>query len=462
MARLLQVTALVASVQLGVSTTAGAWEGVATVAGATGVGVNSGTVSAFVDDPSHPGSYYVCGQFRVIGGVVASSVAYYNSTSSMFEPLTTRPWGGLKANYTNGVGSCSAIALNGTQVIMAVRGLCGGGVSMFPGICVFDTVARNFTGLGTVYAGLYTPVINTLAVTGAGGGSGSVLWIGGVWDTCGGIASGGACQYSDGRWLGVRSLAGASLGIDRIMNRFVPVADGVPLGGQPPADPHTVLACGTFTRIGVSNVNRVATVAGIGNVTVTPLQPTGSAANGLNEACRAAIPGPQGRWVLGGTFTIAAAAAGSGAVFAPRLVVWDSTFARFFPITTALPTTAGVSVEALAFDPLYDVGGAGPGTLFVAGAFTRLNNSAPGGGPSMGSIVNGLLAVSVNTAVTVPFVPPPTSSGGIPVPGVQGSGLPCSEARGGVACKATALLNRGIGSGRNLLIGGSFEQGEWQ
>lgn len=80
----------------------------------------------------------------------------------------------------------------------------------------------------------------------------------------------------------------------------------------------------------------------------------------------------------------------------------------------------------------------------------------------MGSVVNGLLAVSTNTGVNVAFVPPPPASGGlpVPVPGVQGSGLPCSENRGGVACKATALLNRGIGSGKNLLIGGTFEQGE--
>lgn len=433
-------------------TTAGAWEGVQTVNSAIGVGANTGTVAAFVDDPARAGSYFVCGTFRAIGGVVASSVAYYNSSSGMFEPLTTRPWGGLKANYTNGVGSCSAIALNGTQVVMAIRGLCGGGVNMYPGICVFDTVSRNFTALGSVTASLYTPAINTLAVTGSGGGSGSVLWVGGVWDACNGVASVGACQWSDGRWLGMRS--GAQLGIDRIMYRMVPIADGVPLGGTPPVDPHTVLACGTFTRVGAAPSSRVAIVAGVGNVTVMQLRPAGATGNGLNEACRAAVPGPNGRWFLGGSFTLATGAGGAGALFAPRIVAWDSVFSRFMTVTNSLPTTPGVSVEALAFDPTYDVGGAGAGTIFIAGAFTRLNNSVSG--PSMGSLVNGLLAVSANTGVNVAFVPPPPAMG---VPGVQGSGLPCSDSRGGAACKASALLNLGIGGGRSLLVGGSFEQG---
>lgn len=151
------------------------WNGTAYVALSTGLAGGTGTFSLAVGLDNN---LYVGGAYTTAGGVAAVNISYWDGTA--FNSMSD----------TN--GTVNAIAVSPSGIIYI-----GGGFSTAGGISAVRIASWNGSSMSPLGSGLTkiipASVVNALAV-----GPDGVLWIGGQFDTAGGIA------LSDGvtRWNG--------------------------------------------------------------------------------------------------------------------------------------------------------------------------------------------------------------------------------------------------------------------
>jgi|GEM_PF-864407 len=306
----------------------GAWEAV----GAVGAPHVEGPVNALAVAPD--GTVYAGGQFSLIGGVSAASVAAWDGSA----------WTPLGTGTSNTVRAL-AVAADGT--------LYAGGSFTFIGGVSASRVAR---WDGTAWSALGTGLnaeVRALAVA-----PGGTLYAGGAFTTAGGAPANRVAAWSGSAWSALGS------GVDNTVNTLAVAPDG------------TLYAGGTFTTAGGASAARVAAWSG---------SAWSALGAGTNGEVHALLVAPDGTLYAGGAFTTAGgAAAVRVASYAPGPGTWSD---------LGLPVVSGglsQSVRALALigTTLYAAGRFdatagldGPRNVgaydTVAGTWSRLGTGLP-------------------------------------------------------------------------------------
>lgn len=316
-----------------------------------GSGLNDIVLSiAVFDDGSDGGpALYAGGEFTTAGGVAAKGIAKWNPTSGTWSPLGT----GM-VHFTGGVAWVRDLAVFDDGSGDGPALYAGGHFTTAGGVAASYIARWNGSTWSPLGSGLGARV-HALAVLDNGAGGGSVLYVGGLFTTAGGVSANFIAQWnpSTGTWSPLAS------GLDNRVEALEVFDDGS--GGGP-----ALYAGGVFSTAGGVMARRVArwhpasaTWSPLGSgMTHWLTTGTGTLVDGFTVFDDGSGGGPA--LYACGEFSAA------GGVGANRIARWNGS--NWSPVGGS-----GMNAYARAFAVFDDGSGNGP-ALYVGGDFTSIGS----------------------------------------------------------------------------------------